>query len=104
MVDAIIQSPIILTLLCGVLAALMVSLGYMSAYRSGLTTPAAMPAKVPFRSFARAALIVFVVLINAASFGLAHRLPVGSTLIAAGFLMLLFLPADEAVDGQTSGG
>jgi len=96
MFDSIIESPVVLTLMCGALAAFVVSPGYMSPYRLGLAIPAPMPGKFPLRSFARAALIAFIILINAASLGLAHRLPLGSTLVAVGVLILLFLPADEA--------
>ena len=95
MFDSIIESPVVLTLLCGAIAAVLVSPGYMSPYRLGLAIPAPMPAKFPLRSFAKAALIAFIILINAVSLGLAHRLPLGSTLVAVGVLMLLFLPADE---------
>jgi len=99
MFDSIIGSPIVLSLLCGLVAALLVSPAYMSPYGLGLAIPAPMPAKFPLRSFAKAALIAFIVLVNAVSLGLAHRLPLGSTLVAVGLLMLLFLPADESADG-----
>ena len=94
MLDPIIESPILLTAICGLLVILVVALGYMSPY---LHRPA-VSAKFPMRSFTRNAVIAFVVLVNAASLGLAHRLPVGSTLIAVGFLMLLFLPAEDSAD------
>jgi hypothetical protein len=96
MFDSIIESPVVLTLMCGALAAVLVSPGYMSPYRLGLAIPAPMPDKFPLRSFARAAVIAFIVLINAASLGLAHRLPLGSTLVAVGVLMLLFMPAEDS--------
>ncbi|MGZ3280054.1 MAG: hypothetical protein ACXU82_17500 [Caulobacteraceae bacterium] len=95
MFDGIIDSPLGLVFLCAVGAAMVVSPGYMSPYMNRLAIPASMPARFPMRSFARAALIVFVLLINAVGLGLTHRVPVGSTLIAVGFLMLLFLPPDE---------
>ncbi|MGZ3275726.1 MAG: hypothetical protein ACXU8Z_18325 [Caulobacteraceae bacterium] len=95
MFDGIIDSPLGLVFLCAVGAAMVVSPGYMSPYMNRLAIPASMPARFPLRSFARAALIVFVLLINAVGLGLTHRVPVGSTLIAVGFLMLLFLPPDE---------
>ena len=81
--------------MCGLVAALVVSPGYMSPYRLGLALPAPMPHKFSLRSFAKAAVIAFLVIINAVSLGLAHRLPLGSILVAVGVLMLLFLPADE---------
>ena len=95
MFDGIIDSPLGLVFLCAVGAAMVVSPGYMSPYINRLAIPASMPARFPLRSFARAALIVFVLLINAAGLALTHRLPVGSTLIALGFLMLLLLPPDK---------
>lgn len=98
MLDSIAESPIALTLLCGAVAALLVSPGYMAPSRLGLALPAPTP-RFPLRSFARAALIAFIILVNAVSLGLAHRLPLGSTLVAVGVLMLLFLPADEGADG-----
>ena len=96
--DLILESPFVLSLICAALAALVVSPGYMSPYMNGLAMPAPTPAKFPLRSFVRTALVVFVVLLNAASLGLAHRFPLGSDLIAAGFLLLLFAPADSPVD------
>lgn len=95
MLDSIVGSPVLLSLLCAALAALIVSPGYTSLSMNGLAIPAPLAAKFPLKSFARAALIAFIVLINLASLGLAHRLPLGSTLIATGFLMLAFLPADD---------
>ena len=100
MFDSIIESPVVLTLLCGFAAALVVSPGYMSPYRLGHAIPAPMPHKFSFKSFAKAAVIAFIVLINAISLGAAHRLPLGSTLVAIGVLMLLFLPADEPNAGS----
>ena len=94
MLDPIIESPILLTAICGLLAILVVALGYMSPYPK----KPALSAKVPVRAFTRNAMVAFVLLVNAASLGLAHRLPVGSTLIAVGFLMLLFLPAEDSAD------
>jgi hypothetical protein len=96
--DGILDSSLGLVFLCAVGAALAVSPGYMSPYMNRLAVPAPMPARFPLRSFARAALIVFILMINAAGVFLTHRLPVGSTLVAAGFLMLLFLPPDRAED------
>jgi hypothetical protein len=95
MLDSVVDSPFLLSFACGLIAALVVSPGYMSPHMNGLAMPAPMAAKFPIRSFARTALIAFVVLINAASLGLAHRFPLGTDLIAAGFLMLLFMPADS---------
>jgi uncharacterized membrane protein len=68
----------------------------MSPYMNGLAISAPMPAKFPLRSFARAVLVAFVLLINVATLVLAHRVPVGTDLIAAGFLMLLFIPAEDS--------
>lgn len=99
MLEPIIDSPFLLSLICAVCAALVVSPGYMSLHMNGLAIPAPMPAKFPIRSFARSALIAFVVLINAASLTLAHRFPLGTDLISAGFLMLLFIPADSPEQG-----
>jgi hypothetical protein len=96
--DGILDSSLGLVFLCAVGAALAVSPGYMSPYMNRLAIPAPMPARFPLRSFARAALIVFILMINAAGVFLTHRLPVGSTLVAAGFLMLLFLPPDKVED------
>jgi hypothetical protein len=96
--DGIVDSSLGLVLVCGFIAALVVLPGYMSPYMHGFAIPAPMPAKFPLRSFARAALVTFVLLVNAAGIGLAHRLPVGSDLVAAGFLMLLFLPPDQPED------
>ena len=95
MFDGIIDSSLGLVFLCALGAALVVSPGYMSPYMDRLAMPAPMPARFPLRSFARAALIVFILMINAVGIGLTHRLPVGSTLIAIGVLMLLFLPPDR---------
>lgn len=95
MLDSVVDSPFLLSLICAACAALVVSPGYMSPHMNGLAIPGPMPAKFPIRSFARSALIAFVVLINAASLALAHRFPLGTDLIAAGFLMLLFMPADS---------
>ena len=96
MFDLLVGSPIVLALVCALVAALVVSPGYMSPYMNGLAIPASMPAKFPLRSFARAALIAFVLLVNIATLVLAHRVPVGTDLIAAGFLMLLFIPAEDS--------
>jgi hypothetical protein len=96
--DGIVDSSLGLVFLCAVGAAIAVSPGYMSPYMNRLAMPAPMPSRFPLRSFARAALIVFIVMINAAGVFLTHRMPVGSTLVAVGFLMLLFLPADRAED------
>jgi hypothetical protein len=96
--DLLVDSPLGLVFLCALGAALVVSPGYMSPYMNGLAISAPMPAKFPLRSFARAALIVFVLMINAVGLGLTHRLPIGSTLVALGFLLLLFLPPDEPED------
>lgn len=95
MFELLVESPIVLSLICGLVAALVVSPGYMSPYMNGLAIAAPMQAKFPLRSFARAALIAFVLLINTATLALAHRVPVGTDLIAAGFLMLLFIPAED---------
>src|ERR1700761_3152144 len=99
MFDSVIESPVVLTLLCGFAAALVVSPGYVSLYRLRHAIPALMPAKFQLRSFAKATAIAFILLINAISLGMAHRLPVGSTLVAIGILMLLFIPADDMADG-----
>jgi hypothetical protein len=82
-------------LLCALLAAAMVVPAYKSPYLNGVAVWAPMPAKFPLRSIARAALIVYILLINASSLTLAHRMPLGSDLVAAGFLLLLFLPKEE---------
>ncbi|MEI9890805.1 MAG: hypothetical protein WDN45_09720 [Caulobacteraceae bacterium] len=95
----IIESPIVLSLMCAAVAVLVVTPGYRSPYMNGPALSAPMPAKFPLKSFARAAMVVFVVLLNAASIVFAHRFPLGTNLIAAGFLLLLFAPADEV---QTS--
>ena len=99
MYEAIVDSPLGLDFICALCAVLAVSPGYMSPYlihRPAMTAP--MPARFPLRSFAKAALIVFILLINAAGLGLTHRTPIGSTLVAIGFLMLLFLPPDKPGD------
>ena len=99
MFDAIVDSSLGLDFVCALCAVLAVSPGYMSPYvmhRFAMTAP--MPSRFPLRAFARAALIVFILMINAAGLGLSHRLPVGSTLVAIGFLMLLFLPPDKPED------
>jgi hypothetical protein len=85
---------------CVLVAALVVSPGYMSPYMNGLAIPAPMPAKFPLRSFARSALVAFLLLINAVGIFLTHRIPIGSTLVAVGVLMLLFLPPDKPEDGS----
>lgn len=102
MLDSIVASPVVLTLICAAFAILVVMAGYMSPYMNGLAIPAPMPAKFPVKSFSRHALIVFALIVNAASLGLAHRLPLGTDLIVAGFLMLLFLPADQEADERAS--
>jgi hypothetical protein len=84
---------------CGLIAMLAVSPGFMSPYMHRLATPAQMSVRFPIRSFVRAALVAFVLLINAAGMFITHRIPIGSTLVAGGFLMLLFLPADKPEDG-----
>jgi hypothetical protein len=96
--DVLVDSPLGLVFICALGAALVVSPGYMSPYMNGLAIPAPMSARFPLRSFARAALIVFILMINAVGLGLTHRLPIGSTLVALGFLMLLFLPPDNPED------
>jgi hypothetical protein len=96
--DGIVDSPLGLVFLCALGAAIAVSPGYMSPFMNRLAISAPMPARFPLRSFVRSALIVFIVMINAAGIFLTHRLPIGSTLVAAGFLMLLFLPADQPED------
>ena len=96
MFDGIVDSSLGLVFLCAFCAALVVSPGYMSPYMNRLAIPASMPARFPLRSFARAALVVFLVMINAVGLGLTHRIPVGSSLVAVGFLMLLFLPPEKA--------
>jgi hypothetical protein len=96
--DGIIDSSLGVDFICAIGAALLVLPGYMSPYVHGLAIAAPPPAKFPLRSFARAALVAFVLLINAAGLGLTHRPPVGSTLVAVGFLMLLFLPPDKPED------
>jgi hypothetical protein len=100
--DGIVDSSLGLVFLCAIGAAIAVSPGYMSPYMNRLAIPAPMPVRFPLRSFARAALFVFIVMINAAGVFLTHRLPIGSTLVAIGFLMLLFLPADKAQDGPNT--
>jgi hypothetical protein len=97
--DALVNSDVGLPLLCALLAAAMVVPAYKSPYLNGVAVWAPMPAKFPLRSMARAALVAYIVLINAASLILAHRLPLGSTLVAAGFLLLLFLPKEDPADG-----
>jgi hypothetical protein len=96
--DGLIDSPLGMVLICAAVAALLVSPGYMSPYMNGLAIPAPMPAKFPLRSFARSALVAFVLMINAVGIFLTHRIPIGSTLVAVGFLMLLFLPPDRPED------
>lgn len=96
MFDLLVESPVLLSLLCGLAAALVVSVGFMSPYMNGHAIAASMPGKFPLRSFARVALVAFIVLVNIATLVLAHRVPVGTDLIAFGFLMLLFMPADDS--------
>ena len=99
MFEAIVDSPLGLDFVCALCAALAVSPGYMSPYvahRPAMAAP--MPVRFPLRSFAKAALIVFILMINAAGVGITHRAPIGSTLVAIGFLMLLFLPPDKQED------
>ena len=99
MFEGIVDSSLGVDFVCALVAALVVSPGFMSPYRHGLAIAAPMPAKFPLRSFARSALVAFVLLINAAGIFVTHRIPIGSTLVAAGFLMLLFLPPDKPEDG-----
>lgn len=101
MVDLLVGSPIVLALVCGLVAALVVSLGFMSPLMHGPALSGPMPAKFPVRAFLRATLVAFVVLINVVTPLLAHRVPVGTDLIAAGFLMLLFMPAEDR-DGEAN--
>jgi hypothetical protein len=96
MLALLVGSPVVMSLVCGLVAALVVSPGYMSPYMNGHAISAPMPARFPLRSFARAALVAFLLLINVATLVLAHRVPVGTDLIAAGFLMLLFIPAEDS--------
>jgi hypothetical protein len=96
--EGIVDSSLGMDFVCGLIAVLAVSPGYMSPLHR-LATPAPMPARFPLRSFVRAALVAFVLLINAAGMFLTHRIPIGSTLVAGGFLMLLFLPPDRPEDG-----
>ena len=98
MFEGIVDSALGLDFVCALVAALVVSPAYMSPYRHGPAIPAPTAAKFPLRSFTRAALVAFVLLINAAGIFLTHRTPVGSTLVAVGALMLLFLPAEKAED------
>lgn len=99
MFDGIIDSSLGMDFVCALCAILAVSPGFMSPYIvNRLPGPGQSPPKFPLRAFAKAALIVFILMINAAGLGLTHRLPIGSTLVAVGFLMLLFLPSDEQED------
>ena len=83
-------------LICAVAAVLIVSPGYRSPYMNGLAIPAPMPDKFPLLSFARAATVVFLVLINLVDIGIFHRFPVAATLIGGGVLVLLFLPGEAS--------
>jgi hypothetical protein len=96
MFDPIIESPIALALACGLFAVLLVFAGHRASCMTRLSIPAAIPAKLSRRSFGRAAMIVFILLFNAASLGVQHRFPFGIDLMATGFLVLLFMPRDEA--------
>jgi hypothetical protein len=101
--DAIVDSSLGMDIVCAVCAILAVSPGFMSPYVvHRIAGPAPAPARFPVRAFAKAALIVFILMINAAGLGITHRVPIGSTLVAVGFLMLLFLPPDPQEDTPTA--
>jgi hypothetical protein len=96
--EGIIDSSLGMDFVCALVAMLAVSPGFMTPYMNRLAMPAPLLVRFPLRSFVRAALVAFVLLINAAGMFLTHRIPIGSTLVAGGFLMLLFLPADKPED------
>src|SRR4051812_19796862 len=98
MLDLVVESPIILSLVCAALAVVVVTAGYRSPSMTRFAIATPMHGKFPFRSFSRAAMVVFVVLINAASLFLAHRFPLGTDLIVAGFLLLLFAPNEAELE------
>ena len=99
MFDSIVDSSLGMDVVCALGAILAVSPGFMSPYViHKFAGPAQLPARFPLRAFVKAALIVFILMINAAGVGITHRIPIGSTLVAIGFLMLLFLPPDKQED------
>jgi len=95
--DAIVDSSLGMDIVCALCAILAVSPGFLSPYVVQ-RLPGRAPPRFPMRAFAKAALIVFIVMINAAGIGITHRIPIGSTLVSVGFLMLLFLPPDAQED------
>jgi hypothetical protein len=97
--DAIVDSSLGMDAVCALCAILAVAPGFMSPYVvQRLPGPGRAPPRFPMRAFAKATLIVFIIMINAAGVGITHRIPIGSTLVSVGFLMLLFLPPDEQED------
>ena len=96
MFDGIIDSSLGMDFVCALCAILAALPGFISPYVVK-RLPVTAPPRFPVKAFAKAVLIIFIVMINAAV-ALTHRLPVGSTLVAVGFLMLLFLPADRQED------
>ena len=99
MFDTIVDSSLGMDFVCALCAILAVSPGFMSPYVvHRLPGPGHVPPRFPLRAFAKAALIVFILMINVAGVGVTHRWPIGSTLVAVGFLMLLFLPPDKHED------
>jgi hypothetical protein len=99
--QAVVDSSLGMDFVCALCAVLAVAPGFMSPYvahRFAGPAPTTAPGRFPLRAFAKAALIVFIIMINAAGLGITHRVPIGSTLVAVGFLMLLFLPPDRQED------
>ncbi len=87
--------PLFLPLACLIVSVVVVASTYMSPYMNGIAVPA--PANpIAFRSAAKAALIIFAVLLNGLCLFTLHRIAVCWTLIALAAFGLLWLPTGRS--------
>ena len=83
--------PLFLPLACLIVSVVVVGSTYMSPYMNGIAVPA--PANpIAFRSAAKAAIVIFIVLLNGLCLFTLHRIAAGWTLIALAAFGLLWLP------------
>jgi hypothetical protein len=87
--------PLALPLGCLAFSAVVVGSTYMSPYMNGLAIPAS-PNNISLRSAAKAGLVIFIVLLNAVSLFVTHRIAIEWTLVALAAFGLLWLPADRS--------
>jgi hypothetical protein len=87
--------PLGLPLACLAFAVVFVGSTYMSPYMNGLAIPAS-PNNISLRSAAKAGLVIFMVLLNAASLVAMHRVAIGWTLVALAVFGLLWRPTNRS--------